>query len=417
MTMPNKLIKNVSIARSGIYSYLRSEVPNLRVGPIPAQYDGVERFNVYRPAHVIADAVGLFTRQPVTVEHPSELVAPENAKILTSGFTGDSAVTEYKDGEVYINSSLTLVADDAISYYENGYKEVSPGYIAESKWLDSAMEYKGVPYHIIVTRISAVNHLALTMKARGGPTTCITDSLGGNNMKVVSGLLRWAKQQLGLVKDTDLGSVRALLNTINKENAEYVVEEVATLIGDIPESTGKETLLRFLADLKYAKDLDPAVLKTAANKTADLFEKLDAEAMKEVSEVPEQKEKDEVVADFNPGTTAAAGPGASTVKEENATKEVTATDTAADTDEKKSEVVKEPVKDSAQLLTDSIQALIGPIQELTALLKDSKKPEGSTPEDKVVVDSTVPQTITATMDSGSTGKSIDEFMSELTGKK
>jgi len=180
--MPKRLHKKAAIAHSGVYTYMKDELPSLHlsIDSIPEMFKNETHFNVYRPAAVLAKAAPLFARQPVVVEHPNSLVDPLNAQSLTSGFTGDSVRVSYRNGEAYLDSTLTLIAEDAIRYYEEGYKEVSPGYFTECRWVSDAMSYKGMPVHIIVTDISEVNHLALTVAGRGGPTACVLDSKGGS---------------------------------------------------------------------------------------------------------------------------------------------------------------------------------------------------------------------------------------------
>ena len=45
-------------------------------------------------------------------------------------------------------------SNDIQQYYDSGYKDVSPGYIAKTTWFDSPMTYKGIPYQIIMSDIS-----------------------------------------------------------------------------------------------------------------------------------------------------------------------------------------------------------------------------------------------------------------------
>ena len=167
--MTKRLHKRVAIAHSGVYTYMRDELPtlNLSIDSIPDMFRDETHFNVYRPAALLAKAAPLFARQPVVVEHPDRLIEPHNAQGQTSGFTGDTVRVSYRNGEAYLDSTLTLIAEDAIRYYDQGYKEVSPGYISHCRWVSEPTSYKGMPVHIIVTDISEVNHLALTVAGRG----------------------------------------------------------------------------------------------------------------------------------------------------------------------------------------------------------------------------------------------------------
>ena len=129
--MTKRLHKRVAIAHSGVYTYMKDELPSLHlsIDSIPEMFKDETHFNVYRPAALLAKAAPLFARQPVVVEHPDRLIEPHNAQGQTSGFTGDTVRVSYRNGEAYLDSTLTLIAEDAIRYYDQGYKEVSHGYI------------------------------------------------------------------------------------------------------------------------------------------------------------------------------------------------------------------------------------------------------------------------------------------------
>lgn len=313
-----KLIKHVAMAHSGVYTYLRSEVSSLGLclDDMPIAYTSMEHFNVYRPAAVLAKAAPLYTRLPVTVEHPNSAVTSRNSKALMEGFTGDTAEAVYRDGEVYIDSTLTLIADEAIKYYEEGYNQVSPGYTTKSKWLPTQKMYKGMPYQIVVTDIPEVNHLALCQTARGGPTTRVLDSIGGNMAKFKSGLFHSIGKLLGGTKDSV--SVRDSLALLTKEGTteEQVVLTVDAVIlkaSALPDSEGREKLTRFLEDLKLSKTFDAALVADAVAKTADLYEVLDNAA-----------EEDASTKDYTPGTTGAAGAGSQKMIEDETAAEESA---------------------------------------------------------------------------------------------
>ena len=113
-----KLVKEVAIAHSGIYTYHRSELSSLGINEIPEEYNGVEWFNVYRPAILMQGAVDLFTNLPVTVEHPDVPVSPENSKDLMKGFTGNEAYVIMED-----NAAVNLEYRDMIGLLGGIYKD------------------------------------------------------------------------------------------------------------------------------------------------------------------------------------------------------------------------------------------------------------------------------------------------------
>ena len=64
---------------------------------------------------------------------------------------------------------------------------------------------------------------------------------------------------------------------------------------DLPDEDEKAKLDRFLEDFKSVKEQDEATAKEAAGMVADLFEKLDTEAMKDVPDVGTEETVEETV--------------------------------------------------------------------------------------------------------------------------
>lgn len=174
-------LKNIRIAISGIYDYAYEEIPTLRL-PFPGQGapDWVEKKNiykVYRPANVLAAACEKFKMLPLTHHHPQTPVDGQNFRDLAIGYTGETPWTDYLDGkdEVGIRSTVMLYDDEALSAYENGEIQLSPGYIANFEW-QKGVDPHGNEYDIIMKEITDVNHLALLPAGRGGPDAVVMDS-------------------------------------------------------------------------------------------------------------------------------------------------------------------------------------------------------------------------------------------------
>lgn len=107
-------------------------------------------------------------------------------------------------------------------------------------------------------------------------------------MKLLTGLFRAARKRV-MTTDNDLGMFREKLNELVEKKAELPDEEVAKRVDelkemtiDLPDEEGKAKLDRFLEDFKTVKEQDDAAAKEAASMVADLFEKLDTAAMKDV---------------------------------------------------------------------------------------------------------------------------------------
>ena len=120
-------------------------------------------------------------------------------------------------------------------------------------------------------------------------------------MKLLTGLFRAARRRLQ-TKDTDLGEFRVKIEELIKSkdsmsDDEIVtkVEELKTMTEDLPESDEKSQLVRFLEDFKEVKNQDEATAKEAGKAVADMFEKLDTEAMKDYPETTETTEEVEEV--------------------------------------------------------------------------------------------------------------------------
>lgn len=106
-------------------------------------------------------------------------------------------------------------------------------------------------------------------------------------MNLLTGLFRAARKRLQTT-DNDMGMFREKLNalvegkdTIADEEVAAKVQELVELTNDLPDGEEKAKLLRFIEDFKSVKEQDAAVAQEAAKAVADLFEKLDTEAMKD----------------------------------------------------------------------------------------------------------------------------------------
>ncbi len=174
-------LKNIRIAISGIYDYAQEELPSLQLpGPGNGAPDWVEDkriYKVYRPAAVLAAACPKFKMLPLTHHHPKTPVDGQNFRDLTVGYTGENPWIDYLDekNEVGIRSTLMIYDEEALSAYNNGEIQLSPGYIARFEW-KSGTTANGQNYDIIMREITDVNHLALLPAGRGGDDAVVMDS-------------------------------------------------------------------------------------------------------------------------------------------------------------------------------------------------------------------------------------------------
>ena len=116
-------------------------------------------------------------------------------------------------------------------------------------------------------------------------------------MRLLTGLFRLARKRV-LTTDTDMGAFRDKItelvekkDSLSDDEITKKVEELKAMSADLPESDDKGKLDRFLEDFKSVKEQDRAAANEAAKMVADLFEKLDTEAMKDVPETAVEETK------------------------------------------------------------------------------------------------------------------------------
>lgn len=105
-------------------------------------------------------------------------------------------------------------------------------------------------------------------------------------MGLLTGLFRTMRKKLSLTNDTDMGAFRDKIKLLVEQKDSLddgaVAEKVTELISmteDLPDGEEKEKLKRYLEDFKSIKSQEADVAGEAAKAVADLFEKLDKEAM------------------------------------------------------------------------------------------------------------------------------------------
>ena len=135
--------------RVGVFSYLDAS--------------GTLRRELRHPDDVFApESLATLKNAPVTLEHPPEMVTPENIKEYMMGYTTDR-VEVNRD---LVETDLIIAEEEAITAVEGGLRELSSGYLAD---LDEEVgTYNGAPYTHRQKNI-VYNHLALVKHGRAGP--------------------------------------------------------------------------------------------------------------------------------------------------------------------------------------------------------------------------------------------------------
>lgn len=278
---------NVRIARSGVQYYMRSELPTLGLTSVPREFDSLRVFGVYRPSHVLKDAVPLFKHVPLVIGHSHIVSGPNDSHII--GSTGDEPKLKMLDGELVLTSTIEF--DDETN--KPDYDELSPGYMAKNHW-QSGTACDGTPFQIVCDKIQEVNHLAIVPKARGGENMKILD--GGNSLmfkQIHSGLLRFLHKKSKGVADSEddvflqiLEDAKANFKSWNEQDIESHTDSLLTLTKDLPDSEEKHKLQRYIADIPVLKGEDDATVAAALDAICSLYTSLDTDAISDVMEKP-----------------------------------------------------------------------------------------------------------------------------------
>lgn len=137
-------------ARTGTQTYLN--------------FDGTKRIEFRPPEEVFRkETMDSFKHAPITNNHPTEFVTPENAKSLMVGHTTEDV--RKVEGK-FIGTDAIITDRKAIDDIKSGKAEVSAGYALNLDFTPG--EADGVRYDAIQRDI-VVNHIAIVDSARAGP--------------------------------------------------------------------------------------------------------------------------------------------------------------------------------------------------------------------------------------------------------
>lgn len=252
------ICRNVPIARIGAQEYYAHE---LHLGGVEPN----KLVKVNRYAEDVFDQAVLasFEGKPVTNEHPSENVSPDNFKDLAKGHVQNVR----RDGD-FIVADLYINDADLISDIQNGVKkEVSCGYVCNYEM--DGDEFKQ-------THIRG-NHVAVVPEGRAGHEVAIKDAAAEAVEK--------GKSPMSKLKEV-LKAFVSSAKDAKPEELEEMVDATAEAIEEAQEAEPAEQEAEESAETEEAQDAEPAAESTedagqkdseAAEPTlADLFEKLTA---------------------------------------------------------------------------------------------------------------------------------------------
>lgn len=267
----DRIVKNMRICGSGIYTYARSEAKLLHLDPVPPEYANLEFINVYRPPEVLEKYKDYFARVPIITGHHVK-VDRDNAHDLVVGMVGDTVDSEVDkdDGETYLYTTGTIVAGDGVDAYER-YGQLSVGYDPIMKWQKGV--HNGVEYQAVLAGFNDVNHLLICKVARGGPQCMVMDSLdelsplerfiyrnqnGGTKMGIFNKIFGSQKQVAG---DSGRSLVPVYLDSIALgAEPKTQVQRIKAIVGD-----SDPTFNEYLGELEMAGDEKPEVIKKAVD--------------------------------------------------------------------------------------------------------------------------------------------------------
>jgi hypothetical protein len=153
-----KIVKG-RIARTGLQGYLRREL-----GDNAPMGDPNDLLQIYRPDDEVFadDALNGWTHVPVTLDHPPELVTPDNVKQYAIGEVTAKAHLDRKEGWI----GLEWIVKDAasIAALDVTHKQVSGGYTADIDFT-AGVTPDGKSYDGVQRAIHP-NHLALVPNGR-----------------------------------------------------------------------------------------------------------------------------------------------------------------------------------------------------------------------------------------------------------
>lgn len=218
--------KDVILCRSGIQLYHKSELSSFITEDNKPAVEK-EWYKEYRPANVVVKAKDLFKSLPVTKEHPSEWVTPQNWKELAGGTLDKEievvALDGEADGEIGLKSNITFYTDELYNYYL-GNKEVSVGYKCKKHFVDDPEK---VGYDILLDEITEVNHLAITRAGRGGSSVAVIDSIIGGLKPMRTGIFAFIASKKQKVNDSAPSSFGKTVLDAVKNSKGTTEEELA----------------------------------------------------------------------------------------------------------------------------------------------------------------------------------------------
>lgn len=186
-----------NLTRTGVFKYLRE--------------DGTEQLELRLPEHVFDPAsLASFDAQPLTLEHPSELLTADNVMSHAVGFV--LGPHKAPDG-VHVRARVRVMDAEAVAAVEAGRKELSNGYSTKLVPVPGGVfrrdDFNGgaeLRADFLQTDIRG-NHTSVVGRGRAGPSARLDSS--GNERGI----------QMD-PKDVKIAELEAALATVNAQKAD-----------------------------------------------------------------------------------------------------------------------------------------------------------------------------------------------------
>lgn len=407
----DRIVKNMRICGSGIYTYARSEAKLLHLDPVPQEYDNLQYINVFRPPEVLNKYKDYFARVPIITGHHVK-VDRNNAHDLVVGMVGDTVDSEVDkdDGETYLYTTGTIVAGDGVEAYER-YGQLSVGYDPVMKWKKGV--HNGVEYQAELVGFNDVNHLLICKVARGGPQCMVMDSLdelsplerfiyqnqkGGERMSVFTKIFGSASKQK-VAGDEGRSLVPVYLESIAVgANPKVQVQKIRDIAGD-----SDATFNEYLNELEtISGDEKPETVSKAVEIVTNYYKEHLAGDEKEVIVKKDGDDKNVEVKKDGKETKDVE------VKKDGDKKDVTVKE-AGDEDKKDDKSAGDGCNGGVKLSGDEMDAIADKVA--ARLLAAQSKADTKTAGDE----STVPDTSVIMTGDESSAKGSDELTKDIWG--
>lgn len=242
--------KNVPIARSGVFPYLKG--------------DGSIEMEAKLPDEILGDStVTSANNKPVTDDHPENgtgqriLVNKSNAKSLMKGFTASNAHVDQDTGTLRVD--MTITDDDLIKKIHAGKHELSIGF--QTDIVPVKGQYNGVGYDSVQKNIQ-INHVAVVKRGRAGNAVSLLGDSAEMIEKEKGQAMETTKVRIGdstITVATDDADKVMKLDADNSDKA----KKIATLNAQIKELTAQRDALQGKSD-ETSKNADEAQAKADA---------------------------------------------------------------------------------------------------------------------------------------------------------